>query len=115
MASEVDSKQDPQDQQATRVDLTEEILDEMLHWSLLRKSASGDDLAALQSSTTSGVSSGALSPNEPQMSAMSAMSAILLKGQPASSHTASRPHAPTPLTASEQGPPILAPTALTRE
>ena len=79
--------------QATDGDLTEELIDELLHWSLLRKSASGDDLAALQSSTTSGVSSGVISPNEPEMSAMSAMSAILLKGQTASS----QPPAPTPL------------------
>ena len=97
MASGMASGMASDPQQATGRDLTEELIDELLHWSLLRKSVSGDDLAALQSSTTSGVSSGVISPNEPEMSAMSAMSAIMLKGQPASSQTASRPPAPTPL------------------
>jgi hypothetical protein len=72
------------------LDLTEELIS----WSKLRKSASGDDLTALQSSTTSSLSSGVISPetNEPNET-----SAILPKTQAALSQTASRPHAPTPL------------------
>jgi hypothetical protein len=68
-----------------------DLMDEMLSWSKLRKSASGDDLTALQSSTTSCLSSGVISPetNEPN--------ATLPKTQ-----TASRPHAPTPLHITER-------------
>jgi hypothetical protein len=71
-----------------------DLMDEMLSWSKLRKSASGDDLTALQSSTTPGLSSGVISPetNEPNEP-----NAILPKTQ-----TASRPHAPTPLYITER-------------
>ena len=71
-----------------------DLMDEMLSWSKLRKSASGDDLTAPQSSTTSCLSSGVISPetNEPNEP-----NAILLKTQ-----TASRPHAPTPLHITER-------------
>ena len=42
------------------IDLRED-LSEALSWSLLKKSVSGEDLTKLESSTTSGVSSGSLS------------------------------------------------------
>ena len=46
------------------IDLSEalsEDLSEALSWSLLKKSISGEDLTKLESSTTSGVTSGSLS------------------------------------------------------
>ena len=67
-------------------------LSALVSWSLLRKSASGDDLTALQSSTTSTVSSAGISQND-DLSTLSATSAPL-------SALGRRPH-PTPCPVTE--------------